>query len=71
MLKRLSLSEWLREQEDEEKASARQEGLDEWGRIAKMLRDLECIKGPVMRSRKVITSGTGSKREYNLPIVGS
>ena len=42
-----TLSEWFQEQEQEEKASERQERLDEWRRIAKMLRDLEYIKVPV------------------------
>ena len=53
-----ALSEWFHEQEQEEKASERQERLDEWRRIAKMLRDLEYIKVPVKRSRKMITTGT-------------
>lgn len=53
-----ALSEWFQEQEQEEKASERQERLDEWRRIAKMLRDLEYIKVPVKRSRKMITTGT-------------
>ena len=59
-----TLSEWFHEQEQEEKASERQERLDEWRRIAKMLRDLEYIKVPVKRSRnvkrsrKMITTGT-------------
>jgi hypothetical protein len=41
------MPEWFQEQEQEEKASERQERLDEWRRIAKMLRDLEYIKVPV------------------------
>jgi hypothetical protein len=52
------MPEWFQEQEQEEKASERQERLDEWRRIAKMLRDLEYIKVPVKRSRKMITTGT-------------
>ena len=42
-----ALSEWFQEQKQEEKASERQERLDEWRRIAKMLRDLEYIRVPV------------------------
>ena len=52
------MPEWFQEQEQKEKASERQERLDEWRRIAKMLRDLEYIKVPVKRSRKMITTGT-------------
>jgi predicted acyl esterase len=42
-----ALSEWFHEQEQEEKENERKSRLDEWRRIAKMLRDLEYIKVPV------------------------
>jgi len=48
------MPEWFQEQEQEEKEereAKRRANLDEWRRIAKMLRDLEYIKVPV--------SGTG------------
>ena len=47
------MPEWFQEQEQEERASERQERLDEWRRIAKMLRGLEYIKVPVRRLRRV------------------
>ena len=56
-----TLSEWFQEQEQEEqeeREAKRRANLDEWRRIAKMLRDLEYIKVPVKRSRKMITTGT-------------
>jgi len=53
-----ALSEWFHEQEQEEREAKRRANLDEWRRIAKMLRDLEYIKVPVKRSRKMITTGT-------------
>ena len=49
-----TLSEWFHEQEQEEKEereAKRRANLDEWRRIAKMLRDLEYIKVPVRRER--------------------
>ena len=52
------MSEWFQEQEQEEREAERRANLDEWRRIAKMLRDLEYIKVPVKRSRKMITTGT-------------
>jgi len=52
------MSEWFQEQEQEEREAERRTNLDEWRRIAKMLRDLEYIKVPVKRSRKMITTGT-------------
>ena len=42
-----TLSEWFQEQEQEEREAERRANLDEWRRIAKMLRDLEYIKVPV------------------------
>ncbi len=53
-----ALSEWFHEQEQEEREAERRANLDEWRRIAKMLRDLEYIKVPVKGSRKMITTGT-------------
>ena len=41
------MSEWFQEQEQEEREAKRRTNLDEWRRIAKMLRDLEYIKVPV------------------------
>ena len=46
-----ALSEWFHEQEQEEREAERRANLDEWRRIAKMLRDLEYIKVPVRRER--------------------
>jgi predicted acyl esterase len=51
-----TLSEWFHEQEQEEqeeREAERRANLDEWRRIAKMLRDLEYIKVPVRRLRRV------------------
>jgi len=45
------MSEWFHEQEQEEREAERRANLDEWRRIAKMLRDLEYIKVPVRRER--------------------
>ena len=45
------MSEWFQEQEQEEREAKRRANLDEWRRIAKMLRDLEYIKVPVRRER--------------------
>ena len=47
-----ALSEWFHEQEQEEREAKRRANLDEWRRIAKMLRDLEYIKVPVNDHRK-------------------
>jgi hypothetical protein len=52
------MPEWFQEQEQAEREAERRANLDEWRRIAKMLRDLEYIKVPVKRSRKMITTGT-------------
>ena len=41
------MPEWFQEQEQEEREAERRANLDEWRRIAKMLRDLEYIKVPV------------------------
>lgn len=41
------MSEWFQEQAREEREAERRANLDEWRRIAKMLRDLEYIKVPV------------------------
>ena len=41
------MSEWFQEQAREEREAKRRANLDEWRRIAKMLRDLEYIKVPV------------------------
>ena len=41
------MPEWFHEQEQEEREAERRANLDEWRRIAKMLRDLEYIKVPV------------------------
>ena len=48
-----ALSDWFQEQEQEEREAERRANLDEWRRIAKMLRDLEYIKVPVRRLRRV------------------
>lgn len=48
------MPEWFQEQEQEEqeeREAKRRANLDEWRRIAKMLRDLEYIKVPVRRER--------------------
>ena len=41
------MPEWFQEQEQEEREAERRANLDEWRRIAKMLRGLEYIKVPV------------------------
>jgi len=41
------MPEWFQEQEQEEREAERRVSMDEWRRIAKMLRDLEYIKVPV------------------------
>lgn len=46
-----ALSEWFQEQAREEREAERRANLDEWRRIARMLRDLEYIKVPVRRER--------------------
>lgn len=50
-----TLSDWFQEQEETEEANERQSRLDEWNRIAKMLRDLEYIKVPVRLRDKMKT----------------
>lgn len=45
------MPEWFQEQAREEREAKRRANLDEWRRIAKMLRDLEYIRVPVRRER--------------------
>ena len=47
------MPEWFQEQEQEEREAERRVSMDEWRRIAKMLRGLEYIKVPVRRLRRV------------------